>query len=96
MHIDASWINREKKLEFSRGLLEGMYLDSLEATRDYIPSTLGCLRGVLFGLWSFVSSPVKVSKELIATLEELGECLRKANCAELAEITVMKPKSWVI
>lgn len=88
MHIDFAWITFEEKLDFSCGLLEGMYHGSFEATRDYIPSTLGCLRGILFGLWSFVSAPADVTKEMMGAVYELGEALQHCNCKELAEIFV--------
>ena len=89
LHIDF-WNNSKnrERLEFSQGLLEGMWIGSREATREYIPSVLGCLRGVLFGLWSFVLSPAEVSKEMAHALYTLGELLHEHRCAEVFDIFI--------
>lgn len=61
--------------DFAAGLLVGTGNGIQKGAFDFIPSILSSANGLSHGLWSFITSPIECSKEVVQTAKEVIQVL---------------------
>ena len=72
----------KNKTDFANGLIKGTFSGAHGSVKEMIPSILSCYRGILHGLWAFVSSPSEVTEEMINAAYAIGEYISNHNAFE--------------
>lgn len=74
--------NPMNKIEFSGGMIKGIKDGAKDSAKEFVPSTLDCFRGILYGLWAFACSPIEISQEMASAAYSIGEFLYSHNSEE--------------
>lgn len=76
------------KTDFAKGLIEGAISGCDASAKEMIPSIFSCCRGILHGLWAFVTSPSEVSQEMIDAAYAIGEYIHHHDAIECLECVI--------
>ncbi len=85
--IDPKKVGGFNSITFGQGVALGILKGGQDSVTEFVPSLLSCLRGISRGIWTFVSSPIEVSQEMVdctnACLEFIKENITKEMLCKL-------------
>ena len=81
--IDPKQVGKVNYVTFGQGMALGMITGGQDSLTEFVPSLLGCFRGISRGIWACVSSPIAVSKDIIDCANACLEFIEDNTTREL-------------
>lgn len=81
--IDPKQVGRFISITFGQGIALGMLKGGQDSVTEFVPSLLSCFRGISRGIWSFVSSPIETSQEMVDCSHACLEFIKDKTTKEM-------------